>query len=181
MSWSQIQRMEFIRYVEQILHLPGNDSGKVLEMAVVLDCTVSKEELQETLNFIVPTLKQHSEVFRNVRLNVIEWGSDDCIQLEVSSMGMLLTGNCFHELNEITERKSVERLTAYLKLFAARCRFILVLTNGKFEVGNKEKLEANMKPFVFRKLVWMLGDENAKGFVQELIPCPPYRIMIPLN
>ncbi|MGN0297809.1 MAG: hypothetical protein ACI4C1_01265 [Lachnospiraceae bacterium] len=181
MSWSPIQRMELIRYAEQILHLPGNQSGQILEMAIVFDRNVSQEKLQDAVNFLVPALKQHSDTFRNVRLNLIQWGSDDCIDLQVTSMGFLLMGNCFPKLQEIRSDKTMEQLAAYLKLYTARCRLILILTDGQINVGNREQLESHMKPFLFRKMIWMLEDQSKKEWIESLMPCPPYRIMMPVS
>ena len=40
---SIVERRQFINHIEQILHVPGNYSGGILEMTLVVDCSLAKE------------------------------------------------------------------------------------------------------------------------------------------
>ena len=83
MELGMIQLMKMKQSVERILHVPGNYKGGILEMALIIDCNMSKETAKTNVQAIVKALKSHSEVFRNVRLNVVWWKSDEEILTEV--------------------------------------------------------------------------------------------------
>ena len=62
--------------MERILHSPGAKLHQILEIAVVVDCSMEKQEAAETVTGLASTLKSFGETFRNVRVNVIWWKSD---------------------------------------------------------------------------------------------------------
>ena len=88
MNFSPVFLMKFKNTIERILHVKGNYSGGILEMAVVIDHNLPKESVQEIVPQLLRTLKMHSEVFRNVRLNMVEWHSNEQITAQVSPMTM---------------------------------------------------------------------------------------------
>ena len=88
MNLSPVVLMQFKNTVERILHVPGNYKGGVLEMAVVLDHNVSRKTVCELVPQLFRSLKMHSEVFRNVRLNMVQWESDEVISGQVAPMSM---------------------------------------------------------------------------------------------
>ncbi len=148
-----VQQMQLKNAVERVLHVPGNYTGQVLEMALVLDYHIPEPELRLLSAEIVDLLKRHSEVFRNVRLNVIKWVDDTCIQKELSSMAHVRMGQIFGDYVPGSSRKSFLELARQLKLFYARSKLILVLTDGSFSPGEPEKVREQMYPFLHRKLV----------------------------
>ncbi|MBE5868962.1 MAG: hypothetical protein E7293_08420 [Lachnospiraceae bacterium] len=154
-----VQQMQLKNAVERVLHVPGNyteaikHTGQVLEMALVLDYHISEPELRMLSTEIVDLLKRHSEVFRNVRLNVIKWVDDTCICKEVSSMAHVRMGQIFGDYVQGSSRKSFLELARQLKLFYARSKLILVLTDGSFYPGEPEKVREQMHPFLHRKLL----------------------------
>ena len=75
--------------VERILHVPGNYKGGILEMALVVDCNLETQTAKENVQAMIKALKSHSETFRNVRLNVVWWKSDEEIVTEVTPMTVL--------------------------------------------------------------------------------------------
>ena len=77
MELGMIQFLKMKQSVERILHVPGNYKGGILEMALVVDCNMDKTTAKEGIAAIVKALKSHSETFRNVRLNVVWWKSDE--------------------------------------------------------------------------------------------------------
>lgn len=147
--------------VEQVLHVKGNYRGGILEMAIVLDCNISAQTAMETAKELVTALKQQSEIFRNVRLNMIQWKSDEELIKDVTSMALLQTGAYFERYESQKEEKALERLIGQLKKFYARSKLIFVLTDGNFIVQNKEELEESFKPFLEKKLIFIKIDEQA--------------------
>ena len=76
MKFQVINRNKLKREEERILHSPGAKLHQILEIAVVVDCSMEKQEAAETITGLAATLKSFGETFRNVRVNVIWWKSD---------------------------------------------------------------------------------------------------------
>jgi len=160
MNVSPVFLMKFKNTVERILHVPGNYTGGILEMAVVLDYNVSREILQELLPQILRSLKMHSEVFRNVRLNIVHWQSDDAISNQVTPMSVVGLTSYYADYESRTESKDFMKLVQYLKVFQARSKLIILVTDGENEVESGESLKAAMQPFLDKKLMQIgVGEE----------------------
>ena len=63
---------QYKNMVQQILHAPGYDRGKQLEMTLVVDHCLSKEEVSAIIPQLTGTLKNMDEIFRNVRFNLAD-------------------------------------------------------------------------------------------------------------
>lgn len=153
MNLSPVFLMKFKNTVERILHVKGNYTGGILEMAVVIDHSVSKESAQTVVPQLLRTLKMHSEVFRNVRLNVVEWCSDDVITAQVSPMSMAGMSGYYEGYIQQKEKKDIFKLVSYLKLFQARSKIIILLTDVEFEVFTQDSVKTAMQPFLDKKLM----------------------------
>ena len=160
MNLSPVFLMKFKNTVERVLHVPGNYSGGILEMAVVLDYNVDKEMVKELVPQLFRSLKMHSEVFRNVRLNIVWWKSDEQIINQVAPMSMagLSTYYDAYECQKCT--KDVMKLVQHLKLFQARAKLLILITDGANEEGSKESLKAAMQPFLDKKLMRIVVGEE---------------------
>lgn len=147
--------------VERILHVPGNYTGKVLEMTVAADNSLTKEELNGLLPQLLKALKMHSKIFQNVRFNYVLWTSDDKITNQVCPMMSALLDSFYENYECVKEEKHLEKLAAYLKKFHARSKLIIVLTDGTYRVGSKEELRQEMEPFLGKKLMFVVckGEE----------------------
>lgn len=150
---NQIEKVKLHQQVERILHVPGNYRGGILEMALVLDYHISKEILMESSKEILMALQTYSKVFQNVRLNLVKWISDTDIRKEVSSIGVVRMGRCFEDYKRGSKEKSFDELTRQLKLFYARSKLIIWITDGSFQILDTECVEANLKPFLQKKLL----------------------------
>lgn len=160
MNLSPVLLMKFKNTIERILHVKGNYSGGILEMAIVLDHNLSKEVVKDIVPQLLRTLKMHSEVFRNVRLNVVEWCADEVISAQVSPMSMVGLSSYYDAYEQQVAKKDFFKLIAYLKLFQARAKVIILLTDGTYESGILESLKAAMQPFLDKKLMQIVvGDE----------------------
>ena len=49
MAITIVQRQKLLQQVERVLHVPGNFTKEILEMALVLDCAMETEELEDTV------------------------------------------------------------------------------------------------------------------------------------
>lgn len=156
MKLDMIQLLKMKQGVERILHVPGNYRGGILEMALVIDCSLEKETALENVKAIIKALKSHSETFRNVRLNVVWWKSDEEIVTEVIPMTVMQLGAPFEGYERSNEAKSADALFENLKLFQARSKVILLLSGGDFEVKNEERCMESLKPFLGRKMLFLL-------------------------
>jgi len=155
-----LEKKELIWQVERILHIPGNYQGGILEMALILDYHIPKELLEKLSDEILTVLQTHSAIFRNVRLNLVKWVSDQDIRKEVSSVGMVRMGRCFQDYERGCGQKSYDELTRQLKLFYARSKLILFITDGSFQIKDSKQTEENLKPFLQKKLIqWKIGEE----------------------
>ena len=61
-----LQKIQLRTAVEQVLHIPGNYRGGILEMAIVFDCNLSKQTAMETAKELVNALKQQNELEINI-------------------------------------------------------------------------------------------------------------------
>ena len=150
---SDIQLLQIKNAIKRVLHVPGNYTGGILEMAIVVDYSVPKEELDENVKQIANALKRQDETFRNVRLNLIKWISDECIIKEVSSLTVLQMGRGLEEYEQYAElskkqEKTVDELFRQLKLFYARSKVIIVLTDGSYLVEDESKVTEYLNPFL---------------------------------
>ena len=159
--FTQVQLLQMKNAVMRVLHVPGNYSGGILEMAVVADYHLPYAKLKESCSEIAGALKRTDEVFRNVRLNLIKWVSDDIIIKEVSALPKLRMGSCFEDYEDLvvkTEKsarseKSLDELLRQLKLFYARSKIIIVITDGSYERVDEKKIQEYLHPFLGRKII----------------------------
>ena len=99
-DFTVVTRMQLNQAVERILHVPGNYNGGILEMTIVVDMEGEPDTCKEVLMNVAKSLKQHSEVFRNVRLNVVKWIGDTGMVNEVVPLISLTTSSFYEEFFE---------------------------------------------------------------------------------
>ena len=165
---SDMQLLGIKNAIKRVLHIPGNYSGGILEMAIVVDYTIPKEELAGNLKRLADALKRQDETFRNVRLNLIKWVSDTCIIKEVSSLTVLQMGRGLEDYDTYAdvpekEEKTIDELFRQLKLFYARSKVILVLTKDACKVADEGVVKAHLQPFLGRKMIFVRNG-NAEKF-----------------
>lgn len=159
MTSSIIFNKQFTNKVEMILHSPCNIPNKMFEMTVVLDHNLSKDEVKETVPHLLKTLKRHSDVFANVRLNVVRWVDDENISNKVMPMSMAMISSQYEDYESKQVAKSYQKLMQNLKLFHARSKLVIVVTDGKYEIDDEEELRKIMQPFLYRKVMnVVIGD-----------------------
>lgn len=151
------------REVEQILHVPGNYSGGILEMAMVFDCSLDKETVTRQAQEVTAALKVISPVFRNVRLNAITWKKEKEFQSEVTALPILQMGRYFDGYEYLLENKDWGELLSRLKTFHARSKLILVFTDQDFRVRDTKAAGEAMQPFLYRKLLVLSKDRIITG------------------
>lgn len=143
-----------INEIERILHLPGNyKNGNVLEMTYVLDYGMEWENLENTISDVTKRLKSHSEIFRNVRLNVVDWVSDSDINNCIIPMSMVTIRKNNNPCKYSSNVKHLEVLTEYLKKFHARSKIIILFTDGNYVIGDKQRFKDSLIPFLGRKMI----------------------------
>lgn len=163
--FTQVQLLQIKNKAMRILHVPGNYSGGVLEMAVVADYSIPPEELRENCASVAAALKQTDEIFRNVRVNLIKWVSDEVIVKEIASLPVLQMGRAFEDYEQLKRNqdeavtKTKDELFRQLKLFYARSKLILVITNGDYRTADESRVQEYLNPFLKRKLLF-IGQEE---------------------
>lgn len=166
MSLTQIQKLQLNKQVDRILHAPGNQpAGKQqLEMAFVLDSSSDTEYIKLTAQDAVAALKSHDKIFQNVRSNVVFW-DEESIKTETMPMSFIQMGKPFVKLEDMKVDKSakLDELCAYLKLYHARSKCIIVFTEGNYEVGDKEVLKQSLNPFLKQKLLLVTPEKMITG------------------
>lgn len=155
--FTDIQLLQIKNAAMRVLHVPGNYRGGILEMAIVADYHMPVEELNRECAQLAAALKRTDEVFRNVRLNLLKWISDDMIIKEVSTLPVLQLSKAFEDYGqwESGSDKTLEELLRQLKLFYARSKLILVITDGSYVTGNEDRVGEYLKPFLQRKLIFL--------------------------
>lgn len=160
MTPSIIFDKQFTNKVEMILHSPCNIPSKMFEMTVVLDRNLEKDVAKEIVPHLLKVLKRHSEVFINVRLNMVSWESDDKIINQIIPMAMAMISSYYSDYEQKVELKSYSSLMQNLKLFHARSKLIIVVTDGKYETGDESELKKLMQPFLYRKVMNVVVSET---------------------
>lgn len=160
MELTEIGALQIAKRADEILHVPGNYRGGNLEMAVVIDESLSPEKFQDAVARVVRALKRSNEIFRNVRLNLVFWGQE--ISARTVSMAMLVTGGAFGEYRPCPQKKRYEDLFAYLKKFHARSKVVLVFTDGNNEVADAQAAREALSPFLKGKLL-IISDRVVGG------------------
>ena len=175
MALTPVQNLQLHNQIERVLHVPGNYRGGILEMAIVIDCAYDKERVQTLCADIVTSCKKQSEVFRNIRLNVVTWRSEK-ILTETVAAAYLQMGTWFeHYQEEQGEQKPLETILAYLKEFHARSKLILLLTpytDVVHTIQDKEAALAALNPFLKQKLILITPEEMEafyKNFIRKFI------------
>lgn len=153
MNLSIIFDKQFTNKVEMILHSPCNIPGKMFEMTIVIDRNLSKDVVIQLVPHLLKTLKRHSEVFLNVRLNMVSWIEDGSINNQIVPMSMAMLDSHYEGYEQKNVRKDYKVLMQNLKLFHARSKLIIVMTDGTYEQGNVEELKKVMQPFLYRKVM----------------------------
>lgn len=150
---------QFTNKVEMILHSPCNIPNKMLEITVVLDQNLSLDTVKEIVPDLLKTLKRHNEVFLNVRLNMVRWLDDNCINNQVVPMSMAMISSHYDDYVKHITAKRYDKLMEKLKLFHARSKLIIVVTDEKYDIGDEEELRKIMQPFLYRKVMKVvIGD-----------------------
>lgn len=159
MTPSIIFNKQFTNKVEMILHSPCNIPNKMFEMTVVLDQNLPGQTVEEIVPELLKILKRHSDVFTNVRLNLVRWYNDEIIKNQVIPMSMAMLTSNYEDYEEHKTDKQYQVLMQNLKLFHARSKLIIVITDGKYEKGDEEALRTIMQPFLYRKVMnVVIGD-----------------------
>ncbi|MDE7332533.1 MAG: hypothetical protein K2O16_09895 [Lachnospiraceae bacterium] len=163
--FTDVQLLQIKNAVMRALHVPGNYRGGILEMAVAVDYHMDCEQLREECGQLAAALKRTDEIFRNVRLNLIKWVSDDEIIKEVSSLPALQLGKSFedYEPEKADGGKSLDELLRQLKLFYARSKIIILITDGSYMRQDEEKIREYLHPFLGRKLVVVTSGQVSSG------------------
>lgn len=151
---------QFVNKVEMILHSPCNIPGKMFEMTVVLDRNLSKDEAAEIVPHLLKVLKRHSEVFANVRLNMVKWEADGQIKNSIIPMSMAMINSHYADYKQNVTVKNYQELMQNLKLFHARSKLIIIVTDGKYESGDEAELKKIMQPFLYRKVMNVVVGET---------------------
>lgn len=175
MALTQFQKLELNKRVDKIFHAPSNIPAKGLqpEIAFVADVSGDIDAVHSSVRDAVASLKAHDKMFQNMRSNMVYWGAEQ-ITSKVTPMSFILMGRALDSAltldNEmvgnmeanVDKSLKFENLCAYLKLYHARCRCILVFVDC-----SSEELEA--------KYFYITDAEMAK---QQLNPFLKYRLLI---
>ena len=160
MQVSQVLIMKIKNETDRILHMRGNNlytapgsNKKILEFSVVVDKSLPAECVSSMLIALMGALKRHDEVYRNVRLNYVQWEADDKTDHSVVPMMQLMSEGFYASYETNPCEKSYDKLYAYLKKFHARSRIVFLLTSDKNIVVNEEETNESLKPFLGKRLV----------------------------
>lgn len=167
MSLSPVRNLQLHNQIERVLHVPGNYQGGILEMALVVDRMYDRETVRALCADIIESCKKQSEVFRNIRLNMVMWSGEE-IRTEATAAAYVQMGTFFetYEQEDISSNKNTVELMEYLKKFHARSKLIIILVRDQEKfcaVSEPEKLRQAMSPFLKQKLVLVYPEEISAG------------------
>lgn len=178
MALTAVRNLQLHNQIERILHVPGNYRGGILEMAIVVDRAYDRETARTLCADIVASCKKQSEIFRNVRLNMVLWGREEIRTKTVAAayvqMGTFFddyeTENCEAGTSEggaaEEQGRRVIAVMEYLKKFHARSKLILLLTPDREQfycVSDVVRLREALSPFLKQKLALVFPEEMDSG------------------
>ncbi len=159
---SEKQKRDIIKTAQKILKLPGNSpKGDVLEVALVLDCSLDRDYLCETAKDILSALHHVGKPFLNLRLNLIKWRSDEEFIKYVSSYPEMLMGRAADEKDILQCVKHYDALMEQLKKFYARSRIVFFLSAGDYECIDHAAVTENLNPFLGKKILPVYPDRGS--------------------
>jgi len=161
-----IKKKNLNNAVERVLHVAGNYTGGILEMTLVIDAGLSREYAASTAAELASTLRAHSDVFRNVRFNLLLFKNDEELENRVIPFSFLQMGSCFDAYQQVFADRSLDALTAVLKLFHARSKLIIVLAGKRFTIRDKEAVARNMKPFLGKKSLFLFKEDEEERWIR---------------
>jgi hypothetical protein len=169
----KLSNLELNKRVDKIIHAPTNSpaAGMQLEMTFVADLTGDREYIENSIKEAVATLKAHDKIFQNVRSNVVYWNKD--ISMKVTPMTFIQMGKAFEGCTIETVEKPLifEDLCAYLKLYNARSRCVLIfmdctyedLEKNNYNVTDTKKAIENLNPFLKYRILIITKDKMLTG------------------
>lgn len=160
--FSVIEAQKIKQAVERILHVPGNFTADILEMAIILDHSVPRERMRENATALARLLKGHSTVFRNARLNIVDWTPEKITQTVVP-LSVFMLGGYFDGYERNGQEKQIEPLLEFLRLYQSRSKLVILLTDGSFGAAQEQQASQLMKPFLERKMMALLIDHGESG------------------
>lgn len=184
MALTQFQKLELNKRVDKIFHAPSNIPAKGLqpEIAFVADVSGDIDAVHSSVRDAVASLKAHDKMFQNMRSNMVYWGAEQ-ITSKVTPMSFILMGRALDSAltldNEmvgnleanVDKSLKFENLCAYLKLYHARCRCILVfvdcsseeLEERYFYITDAEMAKQQLNPFLKYRLLIITKDKMLTG------------------
>mgnify|MGYP001134567919 CR=1 FL=1 len=176
MALTQLQRLELNKRVDKIFHAPSNApaGGHQPEIAFVTQMSGDRDAIYSSVKDAVASLKAHDKMFQNMRSNMVYWGSSK-ISSKVTPMSFILMGKTFEEENQgsdiVDKSLHFEDLCAYLKLYQARCRCILIFMDctyaqfesQKFGIADSKAAKEQLNPFLKYRLLVITRDKMVTG------------------
>lgn len=135
-------------------------------MTIVISSRLDVVSLKENIKAVVDALKRSSEVFRNVRLNLVRAKAEGGFENSVVPLIFLQTGKVFEEketYDKVRRLPSLSEICSYLKIFHARSKLIIIFTDTEYNPGDKTVLKESLNPFLKQKLLVISGDEPLTG------------------
>lgn len=135
-------------------------------MTIVISSRLDVVSLKENIKAVVDALKRSSEVFRNVRLNLVRAKAEGGFENKVVPLIFLQTGKIPEDNNRHEETMAIASLSeicSYLKLFHARSKLIIIFTDTEYNRGDKAVLKEALNPFLKQKLLVISGEEPLTG------------------
>ena len=203
MALTQLQKLELNKRVDKILNAPVNVTikGQQPEMAFVLDLSSDMEYISDTLKDSAATLKAHDKIFQNIRSNIVYWGAGRT-ETKVTPMSFIQIGKATENLEEEKDEQPMslnedgkmqnalkaqshsngfDDLCAYLKLYHARCRCLLLFTDKPdklIEGSVRDKAIESLNPFLKHRLLIITPEKMITGveILMKLINLPNHNI-----
>ena len=176
MALTQLQQLELNKRVDKIFHAPSNAPavGHQPEIAFVTQMSGDRDAIHSSVKDAVASLKAHDKMFQNMRSNMVYWGSSK-ISSKVTPMSFILMGKAFEEEEQgsdiVDKSQNFEDLCAYLKLYHARCRCILIFMDctyvqfesQNFYIADRTAAMAHLNPFLKYRLLVITRDKMVTG------------------
>lgn len=173
MALTPLQALELNKRVDRILHAPSNApaKGQQREISFVLDMTADRAYLDGTLRDAVSALKAHDKIFQNMRSSIVYW-SGEGISTKVTPMSFIQMGRAMEAVKAPEEDFCAAgapvfgELCAYLKLYHARSRCILVFSDNierSLDSAHAGQAVENLNPFLKHRILVLAPGKMTTG------------------
>lgn len=177
MIFTEKQLKKINKQVVKAVRSGGQVSGRVVEMVLVMDLTLSREYLTEAAKELFSSIRSLGSHYLNMRVNLIKWKGDESLERSVSSFGAVMMGveldkldypkqeeadNTEHEATDDTEQEEAD-ITEQDEADNAEHEEVDNAKQDEIDKIEQKEADVEIKPLSINALVHMIKKNYSKS------------------